>query len=86
MLFMQGEVYLNKLKQKDYFIQLGAEFYIQRKHFNFLSYMFVYFMSLLVEPFPRIAFSIAKFEFKAILETISAYRLLFLWTFERKEP
>lgn len=75
-----------QVKAKRLFYSIRSRILYSRKHFNFLSYVFVYFMSLLVEPFPRIAFSIAKFDFKAILETISAYRLLFLWTFERKGP
>ena len=84
--FHAGGGVSQQVKAKRLFYSIRSRILYSRKHFNFLSYMFVYFMSLLVEPFPRIVFSIAKFEFKAILETISAYRLLFLWTFKRERP
>jgi GT2 family glycosyltransferase len=84
--FHAGGGVSQQVKAKRLFYSIRSRILYSRKHFNFLSYMLIYFMSLLVEPFPRIAFSIAKFEFKAILETISAYRLLFLWTFKRERP
>ncbi|MBL6654586.1 MAG: glycosyltransferase family 2 protein [Flavobacteriaceae bacterium] len=84
--FHAGGGVSQQVKAKRLFYSIRSRILYSRKHFNFLSYMFVYFISLLLEPLPRIAFSIAKFEFKAILETISAYRLLFLWTFIRERP
>ena len=80
------EVDLNKLKQKDYFTQLRSRILYSRKHFNFFSYLSVYFLSLIVEPFSRIVFSLARFEFKEILETISAYKLLFSWSLKKEKP
>ena len=75
-----------QVKAKRLFYSLRSRILYSRKHFNFFSYLSVYFLSLIVEPFSRIVFSLARFEFKEILETISAYKLLFSWSLKKEKP
>ena len=63
---------LNKLKQKDYFI--AVEFYIQENILIF-QLSFCLFLSLIVEPFSRIVFSLARFE----LEIVKLLALILLF-------
>ena len=72
-----------QVKAQRLFYSLRSRILYSKKHFNFLSYFLIYFLSLFVEPISRITFSLLKLEFKAIFETISAYKLLFKWTFQR---
>tara|TARA_B100000575_G_scaffold64658_1_gene49608 strand:- start:655 stop:1569 length:915 start_codon:yes stop_codon:yes gene_type:complete len=72
-----------QVKAKRLFYSLRSRILYSKKYFNFLSYFAIYFLSLLVEPISRIAFSLIKLDFKAISETISAYKLLLSWTFKR---
>jgi GT2 family glycosyltransferase len=72
-----------QVKAKRLFYSLRSRILYSNKHFNFLSYIAVYFLTLLVEPISRIGFSLARLDFKAISETISAYKMLFLWTVKR---
>ncbi len=75
-----------QVKAKRLFYSLRSRILYSRKHFNFFSYLSVYFLSLIVEPFSRIVFSLARFKFKEILETISAYKLLFSWSLKKEKP
>ena len=71
-----------QVKAKRLFYSLRSRILYSNKHFNFLSYLSIYFLSLLVEPISRILFSLLRIDFKAISETISAYKLLLSWTFK----
>ncbi len=72
-----------QVKAKRLFYSLRSRILYSKKHFNFLSYLAIYFLSLLVEPISRILFSLLRLDFKAISETICAYKLLLSWTFKR---
>ena len=71
-----------QVKAKRLFYSLRSRILYSNKHFNFLSYLAIYFLSLLVEPISRILFSLLRLDYKAISETISAYKLLLSWTFK----
>ena len=81
--YHEGGGVSQQVKAKRLFYSLRSRILYSNKHFNFLSYIAIYFLTLSVEPISRIGFSLARLDFKAISETISAYKLLFLWTLKR---
>ena len=70
-----------QIKDKRLFYSLRSRIQYVRKHFTLSKVIMVLFVTIIIEPFARIALSIGNKSLVSIKETSSAYFMLYKWMF-----
>ena len=72
-----------QVKAKRLFYSLRSKSQYSKKHFNYFSNLVIYLSLFLIELPARVIFSLLKLDFKALMETLSAYMMLLTWFIKR---
>ena len=73
-----------QVKDRRLFYSLRSRILYASKHFGGFSAGMVFLLTVAVEPIVRVGWATASFSWSAVGQTVSAYRMLFRWIFERK--
>lgn len=82
--FHEGCGSSNKVKAKRLFYSLRSRLLYFKKNESFLTWLFIGFLTLFIEPFSRLVFSSIKLSREAMFEVIEGYRMLYSWILKRK--
>lgn len=66
-----------QVKANRLFYSLNSRLIYTKKHFSTLDHLLVCGLTLIIEPFTRVMFSLLKQDFRGIKETLSGYKMLY---------
>lgn len=66
-----------QVKAHRLFYSLNSRLIYTKKHFSTLDHLLVCGLTLIIEPFTRVIFSLLKQDFRGIKETLSGYKMLY---------
>ena len=72
-----------QVKAKRLFYSLRSKSLYAKKHFSYLNYLFICLLIYSIELISRIVFSLLRLDFRAAFETLSAYKMLLMWSLKR---
>ena len=72
-----------QVKAKRLFYSLRSKSLYAKKHFSYLNYLFICLLIYSIELISRIVFSLLRLDFRAVFETLSAYKMLLMWSLKR---
>lgn len=75
--FHKGGGTSEQIKAKRLALSLQSRIRYARKHFTFLQFLFVIFLTLFIEPFPRLILAIVRRSLDDVKHTIQGYLLLY---------
>lgn len=70
-----------QVKAARLFYSLRSRILYARKHFSFVSFILVIFITVCIEPVSRLVYSLFSRSHQAFRETTQAYKMLWLWVF-----
>ena len=73
----------HQVKAKRLFYSLRSKSLYSKKHFSYFNYLFVCLLIYSIEFISRITFSLLRLDFRAVFETLSAYKMLLMWSLKR---
>lgn len=75
-----------QVKDRRLFYSLRSRIQYSAKNFDRLSAAMVFLMTVIVEPFARIGWSLARLARGEVTQTIRAYRMLYQWIYQNSQP